>query len=333
MRKDFDVFDGRIVSLFTLENNRVKIELCDHGARLISWWDKEKQVDIVQGFDSLEGYLNEVRYMGATVGRVANRIGKGTFQLNGQEYHLPINNKGNTLHGGLSGFDMKIFEAREEKDRVIFHYISKDKEEGFPGNLDITVTYRLLKEGWGYDVEVLSDQDTLCSITNHTFFNLNGQNSDSAMNHLVKIEADEYAHIDQNGLTLPIIEAVQGTPFDFRQFKRVNQDIETSDLQIQWGNGYDHNFLIRGTGLRLAATVIGEASAMEIKTTLPCMHFYSANFLEGTACGKAKAAYPKRSSLCFETQYFPNAIQYDCAQKPILKANKRIKHTTEYRLI
>lgn len=331
--KYYDTYQGKEVHSLILENEKIQLKLIDFGARIVSCILKENGADIVQGFDSLDGYLKGVRYMGTTVGRLCNRLGKGHFELNGVEYHTPINNGPNTLHGGPNGFDRQIFDVVEHSDsHVVYHYFSKDLEEGFPGNLHLKITYRLLEDGFTFESEAVSDKDTLCSITNHAFFNMNGCDSDTAMNHKVMVHADYVGESDADGLTLKDAFDVTGTPFDFRNGAVVGDMIaqETENVQLQHGSGIDHCFVIRGTGLRTAAIVEGEKAVMEVKTTMPCLHFYSGNFLKGDTVGKHGTAYQHRSAICFEPEHYPNAIQYDAWEKPILRKEEIQRHVTEY---
>lgn len=330
MKKMFGIYKGQSTHQFVLENDNVKIVLTDFGARIVSCFLKRSNADIVQGFDNPLSYENDVRYMGATVGRVANRIGKGQFEINGVQYHCPCNNNGNCLHGGIDGFDLRIFETKEEENKVIFSLVSPDMDEGFPGKLKLTVTYELLEDGFSYQTEAISDQDTCCSITNHAFFNMNGQISDTALDHWVKINADKFSAVDENGLTLPVIKSVENTPFDFKEFGCVNDHIHQDNEDLKAGNGFDHNFILNGTGLKKAVWVKGKVGVMEIETTMPCIQFYSGNFLNGQSKGKEGATYPTRSALCFEPQYFPNSINYNCAEKPLLKQGEKMKHRTDY---
>ncbi len=330
----YDVYQGKEVHALTLENEFIQLKLIDFGARIVSCVLKENGADIVQGFDSLDGYLNGVRYMGTTVGRLCNRLGKGKFELNGVEYQTPVNNGPNTLHGGPNGFDYQIFDVIEQSDtHVVYRYFSRHLEEGFPGNLELKITYRLLNDGFTFESCAESDQDTLCSITNHAFFNMNGCESDTAMNHKVTVFADQVGCSDADGLTLSEAFDVTGTPFDFRNGAVVGKMLqhETDNEQMKNGHGIDHCFVLNGTGLKQAAIVEGDSAVMEVKTTLPCMHFYSGNFLNGTVSGKHGTVYQYRSSMCFEPEYYPNAIQYEVWEKPILKKGEVQKHVTEYR--
>lgn len=322
--------DGTKVTLYTIENEHIKMAVTDYGATLVSFVQKDTNIDVVEGFEDVEGYLNQTSYIGASIGRVANRIEKGIFTLNGKTYQVPINNNGNCNHGGIAGFDKKVWAAVEEKDRVIFRYTSKDMEEGFPGNLFVKVSYVLLEDGISIQTEARSDADTVFAYTNHSYFNL--EESEDAMQHEVKIASDVYALSDANGLTLNTIVSTKNTPFDFSSFKQVGKDIHEANEQLQYGKGYDHHYPIQGEGLRWMATCQTNTLQLEMLSDYPGMHFYSANWLENKT-GKKGHLYPERSALCFEAEYMPNAINYASVQnKPILKANEIQKHEIQYRL-
>lgn len=322
--------DGRQVYLYTLENDHTIMKVMDYGATLVSFINKDTGIDVVEGFESVEGYLDQTSYIGASIGRTANRIEKGKFTLNGKEYTLPINNNGNCNHGGLEGFDKKIWAAYEESDKVTFRYTSKDGEEGYPGNLYVKVTYQLLEDGISIQSEGTSDQDTLFAYTNHSYFNL--EESEDAMNHEVKINADTYGLSDANGLTLDDLQPVEGTPFDFREFKQLSKDINEDNEQLKFGKGYDHHFAIKGEGMREMARCKAGKLEMLCESDFPGMHLYSANWLENKT-GKKGHHYPERSAVCFEAEYMPNAINYDdVKEKPIVKANTTLKHEIRYTL-
>ena len=328
--KKFDEYNLKEVHSILLENDKIELELIDFGATLVRCVLKENNADVVQGFDCVDGYLRQERYMGATVGRVCNRIGKGQFVLNGIEYHTPVNNGPNTLHGGPRGFDHQLFEVLEtSKEHAVFRYISQDGEEGFPGELTLIVTYRLLEDGFVFETEATSTQDTLCSITNHAFFNMNGCDSDTALNHRLVLDVDYVGESDKDGLTLKDAFDVTGTPFDFRNGAILKDMLqkESEDAQLKNGNGIDHCFILKPNAM---ISMEGTKALMRVETTLPCLHVYTGNFQNGTACGKQGIYYQRRSSICYEPEYYPNAIQYDTWEKPILKKGDVQKHCTKY---
>lgn len=322
--------DGKEVSLYTIENAHIKMSVTDYGATLVSLIQKDTNIDVVEGFEDVQGYVNQTSYIGASIGRTANRIEKGIFTLEGKTYHLPINNNGNCNHGGIEGFDKKVWAAIEEDDRITFRYTCKDQEEGYPGNLFVKVTYVLLEDGISIQTEARSDATTLFAYTNHSYFNL--EESENALNHEVKIESDSYGLSDANGLTLNKIVSVKDTPFDFTSFKQVSKDINEDNEQLTFGAGYDHHYPIAGTGLRLMATCRTNTLQLQMLSDYPGMHFYSANWLENKT-GKKGHQYPRRSALCFEAEYMPNAINYENVHpKPIVKVGDIQKHEIQYRL-
>lgn len=265
--------------------------------------------------------------MGACIGRTCNRIEKGRFMLNGKAYQIPINNNGNALHGGTEGFDKRIFAVKAEKNRLIMTLISPDADQGYPGNLHLEVIYELLPDGLKFAYSGISDQDTLLSVTNHSFFNLD--HSDSVLSHELKLSASRYAHVDANGLTLDETEDVHGTPFDFTEFKAIGKDIAKDHEQLKNAHGYDHHFLVDGEGYRINAQYRTEELEMTVASDLPGFHLYTANFLNHET-GKSGMFYPARSAVCFETQYYPNAVNYESQPKPILRKNQKCSHTTSY---
>ena len=322
--------DGRNVYVYTLENENMILKVMDYGATLVSLINKETGIDVVEGFDSVEGYLDQTSYIGASIGRTANRIAEGKFTLNGKTYTLPINNNGNCNHGGIEGFEKKVWAAIEEEDRIIFRYTSRDGEECYPGNLYVKVTYVLLEDGVSIQTEARSDADTLFAYTNHSYFNL--EESEDAMNHEVLIHADQYGLSDANGLTLNVLENVEGTPFDFRTFKKLCKDIDADNEQLRYGKGYDHHYAILGEGMREMAVCRSGKLELHVCSDYPGMHLYSANWLENKT-GKKGHKYPERSAVCFEAEYMPNAINYENVEpKPILRACEIQKHEIQYRL-
>lgn len=322
--------DGRKCLLATIENDTIRMSVSDYGATLVSLIHKPTGIDAVQGFEEVQGYVSEVPYMGATIGRVSNRIGQGKFSLNQKTYNTFINNNGNTLHGGKTGFNQKIFTLKEEPQCLVFTMISPDGDENFPGQLDVCVKYRLLENGFEYETSAYAHEDTLCSITNHAFFNLDGIHAKTALNHCVQLFSDRIGKVDENGLTLEETMDVTSTPFDFRMKRLLESCIEENHEQLLKGHGYDHNYILSGIGLKPAAVVEAETLGMKISTTCPCLHFYSANFLSENQLGKENASFSKRSSLCFETQYYPNAINYQSQIIPLVKKNETQTNVTRF---
>ena len=323
--------DGKEVSLYTLENDNVQITVSDYGATLVSFVDKKTGIDAVLGYDTLEGYVNQQgSYLGASVGRTANRIGKGEFTLNDKTYHLAVNNNGNSLHGGIVGFDKKVFDTEESENEIIFRTVSPDMEEGYPGTLNVEIRYTLLSDGFEITASGSCDQDTLFAYTNHSYFNLDGEGS--ALEHVIEIPADRYGLSDENGMMREQLAYVDDTPFDFRTAKPLGQDIGADDEQIRLANGYDHFYEIKGEGMRQMAVCRGKQLQLTMESDFPGFHLYSANFLYGDT-GKKGQVYPPRSAVCFEAEYYPNAINYGPSfVKPIVRAGTALCNHIRYHL-
>lgn len=330
MKISFGMAGSRQTHLYTIENANISISVTDYGASLVRFVHRKSGTDVVLGFDSTDGYLNQTSYIGASIGRTANRIAEGKFSLNGKDYQLPVNNNGNCNHGGLRGFDKVVWDAEEKEDEIIFRYRSADGEEGYPGNLDVTVSYRLLENGVEIQASGTPDQDTLFAYTNHSYFNLD--ESDCAMDHEVMIHADCFAASDRNGLAENRMIPVEGTPFDFRMFHTPQERIGTADEQLEFGCGYDHYYPVAGSGMREFAVCRGKKLVLTTLSDQPGMHFYSANYLEGKT-GKKGHVYPPRSALCFECAYMPNAVNYPGAiRRPVARAGETVTQTIRYLL-
>jgi aldose 1-epimerase len=289
-------------------------------------------VDIVLGFDSIAEYENGRGYLGALIGRCANRIGKGRFTLDGREYTLACNNNGNHLHGGINGFDKKVWSAVVEDNKLILSLVSPDGDEGYPGNLSVSVAHSLSDDGvftWEYFAK--TDKDTVCNLTNHSYFNLAGHGSGDVLNHILKLNSDFFTNTDEKLIPTGEILPVEGTLMDFRQASPIGARINQDYPPLKLAGGYDHNFAVRGkTGvLRSAAFCYDETTgiSLELKTTLPGLQFYSGNFLDNVK-GKAGAIYNKHSGFCLETQFFPDAVNRPHFEQPILKAGQAFRHTT-----
>lgn len=271
-------------------------------------------IDVVQGFDTVEDYLPErhASDFGAVIGRYANRIAGGRFTLDGQTFQLPVNNGPNCLHGGPMGWQYAIFDVEEASaQRLVLTHVSPDGDNGFPGTVHVRVGYTLGGDNsLRIDYHAETDRPTVINMTNHSYFNLNGDPGSSIHNHLLQIDADRYTPIDEVSIPLGEHAHVSGTPFDFRTAKPIGQDIAADDPQLLIGRGYDHNYVLNTQGsaerpcARLESPLTG--IAMEVRTTAPGMQLYTGNFLDGVV-GKGGIPYPRRSAVCLETQQYPDS--------------------------
>lgn len=336
--------EGTPAELFTLTNKKgTVVDITNFGGIIVSWKVADrngKQEDITLGFDTIEGYLEQGPYFGALIGRHGNRIEDAEFELNGVTYHLAKNDGNNHLHGGRKGFDKMLWNAeiidRNGGQALKLTYRSVDGEENYPGNLDVTVIYSLTEENeLVIDYHAVTDRDTVVNLTNHAYFNLKGHASGDVLGHELYINADKMTLIDEEGIPTGEFQNVKGTPFDFTSLTPIGRGINADDGQIACGKGYDHNWVLNVGGKKpeKAAEVYEPTSGrvMEVFTTKPGIQFYSANFLDGSKIGKGKTAYQKRSGLCLETQFFPNAMKHKHFPSPILKAGEEYKYTTIYK--
>ena len=296
--------------------------------------------DVVLGYDNPDDYVqNNGPYMGAIIGRYANRIGKGMFTLDGQTYRLATNNGPNHLHGGLKGFDKVVWTAERFGDSdgagVIFRYTSSDGEEGYPGTLKVQVTYMLTNQNQlVVDYLATTDKPTLVNLTHHSYFNLTGSARD-VLDHEMTINADRYTPIDPTSIPTGEIANVEGTPFDFRKPTRIGSRIALDHEQLRNGNGYDHNFVLNRQGDELvkAARVYEPTTGrvMEVSTTEPGLQFYSGNFLNGSIKGKSGIAYGRRFGFCLETQHFPDSPNRPEFPSTVLRPGREYRSRTIYR--
>jgi len=336
--------DGTAVDLYTLQNkNGAEVKLPPFGGIVESLKVPDragKFDDVVLGFDSLDGYLGTHPYFGALVGRYGNRIAKGRFTLNGVEYKLACNDGANTLHGGIKGFDKAVWAAREitvgGSPALELTYVSKDGEEGYPGNLTTTVTYSLSdKNELRIEYRATTDKDTVLNLTNHTYFNLAGQGQGDILSHVMMIRAGRFTPVDAGLIPTGELRGVEGTPLDFRTPTAIGARIEAKDEQMVRGKGYDHNFVLDGPAgsLSLAAKVTEPKSGrvMEVLTTQPGVQFYTGNFLDGTLRGKGGKAYAHRFGFCLETQHFPDSPNQSAFPSAVLKPGSEYRETTVYR--
>jgi aldose 1-epimerase len=333
--------DGTPVDLYTLTNSKgVRVAITNYGGIVVSLFTPDRNGnpgDIVLGFERLEDYLKGHPYFGAIIGRYGNRIAKGRFTLDGVEYKLAQNNGENHLHGGLVGFDKKVWKARDfvdaEGQHLELRYTSPDGEEGYPGNLDVTVTYSLNEQNQlRIDYVATTDKPTVVNLTNHSYFNLAGEGD--ILGHLLRLNADYFTPVDAGLIPTGELRPVKGTPFDFTEPTPIGARIEQDDEQLRYGRGYDHNFVLRGGGGSLAeAAEVYEPKTgrvLRVLTTEPGVQFYTGNFLDGTLRGKYGRVYHRRTGFCLETQHFPDSPNKPHFPTTVLRPGQTYRSTTIY---
>ena len=332
-------------NIFTLRNAAgMTIRISNYGGTIVSWTAPDKDgnfEDITLGCDSLTDYQKGVPYFGALVGRYGNRIAKGKFTLDDKTYNLAVNNGVNTLHGGLKGFDKALWKAIAvdgEEPKLILNYVSKDGEEGYPGTLSVEVVYTLTKENaLKIDYKATTDKATVINLTNHAYFNLAGVKVNTPiLDHEITLNADKYLPVDATLIPTGELKPVSGTPFDFTKAKKIGSQInDITDIQIKYGGGYDHCWVLTDSSktLKLAATVHEPKSGrmMEVFTTEPAIQFYTGNFLDGSNIGKGGIAYQKRTGLCLETQHYPDSPNQPKFPSVVLRPNEKYQTTTVYK--
>jgi aldose 1-epimerase len=331
---------GEAIDLYTLRNAKgVEASITTLGGRLVTLKTPDCNGhfdDIVLGFDSLAPYLVKNPFFGALVGRYANRIADGRFVLDGETYTLVKNNGPNSLHGGTVGFDKVRWHAYPGDSSLTLLYQSKDGEEGYPGTLRTTVVYTLTDDNsLSIDYTAFTDKATVVNLTNHSYFNLAGHAHGTIVDHEVFINAEHFTPVNSNLIPTGELRPVAGTPFDFNKPHTVGDRIDAADEQISFGKGYDHNFIINGSGLRLAAraTHPGSGRTMEIHTTQPGMQFYTGNHLPDKIEGKAGAVYGFRSGFCFETQHFPDSPNQPAFPSVVLRPGVEYHQRTVFKFL
>jgi len=333
--------------LYTLTNkNGMEVSISNYGGIITAIKVPDRNgviADVVLGFDSLSGYQSSVNpYFGGIIGRYGNRIGKGKFSIDGKQYKLATNDNTNHLHGGLKGFDKVIWESKEtsggDSKGISLTYLSKDMEEGYPGNLQVKVIYQLNNQNeFLIRYEANTDKPTVCNLTNHTYFNLAGEGNGDILGHEIKIDADWMTPVDKTLIPTGKMKAVKGTPFDFRIFKAIGENIAADDRQIKYGNGYDHNFVVGNPGgKRKAIAVVIEPKSgrkMEVLSEEPGVQFYTGNFLDGTIAGKNGHKYGFRTGFCLETQHYPDSPNQEKFPSTVLRPMEAYKTSTIYRFL
>ncbi len=331
--------DGKMVVQFTLSNeNEMIVKLINYGGIVTHLMvpDKNGKIkDVVLGYDNLQQYLDDTPYFGALVGRYGNRIAKGKFNLDGKTYQLARNNGANHLHGGLKGFDKVVWDAEEfifpDRVGVVLSYLSKDGEEGFPGNLDTKVTYTLTNDNeFKIDYEATTDKPTVVNLTHHSYFNLKGQGNGNILDHQVQLMADRYVPVDETLIPTGELEAVQGSAMDFTTPNTIGSRIDKVE------GGYDHTWVLNdfdGEKLSLAAKVTEPESGimMEVYTDQPGIQFYTGNFLDGSLSGKGGKVYQKHYGFCLETHHYPDSPNQPDFPSVVLRPGEKYETKTVYK--
>lgn len=319
-----------------LKNNYLEVEISEFGASIISIKTPDRHgkiVDVVLGYNDIEKYKRQTKYIGATVGRCCNRIKNGLIEIDGTKYQLNCNDSKNHLHGGDIGFDKKIWNSKEIENGVELNYISEDGEENYPGQLDVKVTYTLKENSLVINYKATTNKTTICNLTNHTYFNLNGYGN--ILQHQVQILADYFTENNQESIPTGKIIPVENTPMDFRNPQYIEKDINNEYYQIKYAKGFDNNWVLNNYNgeIRKIATAYSELSGieLEVSTDLPGLQFYSGNFLDGAENGKNNIPIKNHSGLCLECQYFPDASHHKNFPQPVLSVGEVYNKTIEYK--
>lgn len=331
------------ISIYTLKAGAIEMRVTNLGGRVMSLLVPDAKgcvSDVVLGYNTVEEYLDNKgeRFLGAVCGRFANRIAKGQFEIDGEIYNLPINNNGQTLHGGLRGLDMVVWDViSADESSILFRYLSLDGEEGFPGNLTIDMLYKLTDDNeFVIEYSATTDKKTPVNITHHSFFNLRGEGVGSINEHVLQINGSRFIPIDEVSIPVGEILEVQGTPFDFLEPVKIGERLEFEDEQLKMGSGYDHCFVLDGSGMRLAARVLEPKSGrvMEVYTDQLGIQFYGGNFFDGKTISKdGFGSYDYRGSFALETQNFPDAPNQANFPNSLLLPGELYSHKCIYKFL
>ena len=329
--------DGTPVDLYSLVDGKVEVRIMTYGGIIVSLRTPDrngKLDDVVLGCNSVEEYVAQTAHFGGIIGRYANRIAHGTFQLDGHTYHIPKNDGDNALHGGTRGFDKVVWSAKQIPDGVELTYVSKNGDQGFPGTLATTVRYTLSGEALRIEYSAITDQDTVLNLTNHSYFNLKGQGNGDVMGHVLKIDASRMTPVDATLIPTGELKPVEGTPFDFRTPHPVGERIDADDPQLRLGHGYDHNFVLDHAPGQLAeAAEVYEPTTgriLRVLTTEPGVQLYTGNFLDGSITGKEGRVYNRRFAICLETQHFPDSPNHPSFPSTELKPRQEFHSVTVF---
>lgn len=330
--------NGEEVRELTLDNGVLSARVITFGGtlRALEIPGKAGRVDVVLGYDALEQYEREDGYLGALVGRYANRIAGGRFILNGSSYTLAVNNGPNHLHGGTVGYSHRVWTVEEaDAERIVLALDSPDGEEGYPGHLQVKVTYALEGDALSIHYEAAGDRDTVCNLTNHSYFNLSGHGSGTVLDQEIRLFSSAYTPTDSTGIPLGTVEPVEGTPMDLRSPTPIGARIGEPFPQLEQSGGYDHNFVVDGRPGAIRPAAIARSGAtgvvLEVETDSPGVQFYTANFLNEGRKGKQGAVYGRRHGFCLETQHYPDAPNQPAFPSAVLKAGERYDQTTRFR--
>lgn len=336
------VVDGKNVELYTLRGGDITMQVTNFGARVVSIWTPDRDgvyADVSTGYECIDKYINNPgeRFLGAAIGPVGNRIGKGTYTLDGETIQLPLNNDGNTLHGGFVGVDMMVWDVLEKTDSsLVFGLERPAGVDNWPGTLSVMMTYTLTKDSsFRIDYKAETDKAMPVNLTNHTFFNLTGDSSKSILNHEIQINASRTTPVDSLLIPTGEIVSLDGSPLDFRKAKAIGKDVNVEDVQLANGHGYDHNWCLDKTceGVELAARLYEPESGrvLEVLTDQPGLQFYCGNFFDGTTTDKFGNPIGFRCSLALETQKWPDSINHDGFCDTVLRPGEEYTHTCIYR--
>lgn len=320
------------IAFFLISTDQLKVKVTNLGGHILSVLVRDKngeEKDMVLGYENVEDCHRDGSYMGAVVGRVANRIGGAEFDLNGITYSLNANNGPNHLHGGNVGFDQKLFRAKILEDKLCLSYTSPDGEEGYPGTLDLKVTYEVVGDTLSVEYEAVCDQDTIANFTNHMYFNLSGMR-ENILHHKLKIDAKKIVCVDENCLANGEFLEVENTPFDFCSFREIGEHIHDGHEQLKNAGGYDHSYLLEGKDAKVILIHGESGRKLVVTTTMPVAHIYTGNFLAGGCNGKEGKPYENYDGVAIETQLLPNSIHIEKDPSVILRKGEKFCAKTCY---
>ena len=329
--------EGTAVDLYSLKDGKIEVGIMTYGGIVVSLRAPDRNgrlEDVVLGCDSVEKYVTQTAHFGGIIGRYANRIAHGTFQLDGNTYHIPKNDGDNALHGGLIGFDKVVWEAKEIPDGLELTHVSKGGDQGFPGTLTTHVRYTVSSGALRIEYSATTDKHTVLNLTNHSYFNLKGQGNGDVLETVLEIDASRMTPVDATLIPTGELKAVEGTPFDFRKPHAIGERINADDPQLHLGHGYDHNFVLDHPEGKLseAAEAYEPTSGRTLKvlTTEPGVQLYTGNFLDGSITGKEGRVYKARYAFCLETQHFPDSPNHPTFPSTELKPGQKFHSVTVY---